>query len=405
VTSPPATPTRTSRIFRGITRPVWLLGLVSFFADLSSELVYPIIPIFVTTTLGAPAVAVGIIEGFAEGTANITKLVSGRWSDRIGARKPLITAGYALAAAGKAIIAVAPVWPVALLGRATDRFGKGVRSAPRDALLGDLAEPQYRGRVFGFHRSMDTGGAILGPLVGLLFLTLWGEHLRLAIAIAVIPGVVAVFILRWLPEHAPPKAAATAEGASPRVPLPRGFYLFLGATLIFMLGNSSDAFLILRSKDLGLSTALVVLAYVAYNVVYAALAFPAGAISDRIPRVLLLVGGYVVFGVVYAGFAFAGSSAAVWPLFICYGAYIALTDGITKAMVVDLVPGDGKSTALGLFQGVAGLGALVASVTAGVLWDQVGPGAPFWLGAACAAAAAVATLAAWRAGALRGPTG
>jgi MFS family permease len=380
---------------------VWLLGLVSFFADVSGELVYPIIPIFVTTTLGAPAVAVGIIEGFAEGTANVTKLVSGRWSDRIGARNPLITAGYALAAAGKGIIAFAPVWPVALAGRAVDRFGKGVRTAPRDALLADVSEARYRGRVFGFHRSMDTGGAILGPLVGLLFLTLWGEHLRLAIAVAVIPGVVAVFILRWLPEHAPPKEAVAPGAEAVRVPLPRGFYLFLGATLIFMLGNSSDAFLILRSKDLGLSTSLVVLAYVAYNVVYAGLAFPAGAISDRVPRALLLVGGYAVFGGVYAGFALTGSDAAVWPLFICYGAYIALTDGITKAMVVDIVPGAGKSTALGLFQGIAGLGALFASITAGVLWDAVSPSAPFWLGAGCAGTAAIATLAVWRAGALR----
>jgi MFS family permease len=376
----------------GIPRPVWLLGLVSFFADFSGEMVYPVLPLFITGTLGAPALAVGVTEGFAEGVANVTKLLSGRWSDRVSARKPFVVAGYVLAAAGKLVLGLSLVWPMALAGRGLDRFGKGIRTAPRDAMLADFTTANDRGRIFGFHRSMDTLGAVAGPLAGLALLWLAGDRLRLVILLAVVPGVISVFVLRWLPEKAAKPAAHSSEServAAARLPLP--FFLVLGATTIFMLGNSSDAFLILRSKDIGLSTTLVVLAYVAYNIVYAGLSFPAGVVSDRIPRAWLLAGGYVVFAGVYGGFAFVDSSLAVWPLFATYGAYIALTDGVSKALIADLVPSDVRSTAMGLFQGVGGLMALVASVTAGILWDQVSPGAPFVLGASCAAVAAVAT--------------
>ena len=379
--------------FSGIPRPVWILSLVSFFADFSGEMVYPILPLFITQTLGAPALAVGVTEGFAEGLANVTKLLSGRWSDRISARKPFVVAGYVLAAAGKFFLGLATVWPIALVGRGIDRFGKGIRTAPRDAMLADFTDAKNRGKVFGLHRSMDTLGAVVGPLTGLALLALAGDRLRLVILLAVIPGIVSVFVLRWLPEK---KAKLTRSTTSERVAaarLPVGFFLLLGATTIFMAGNSSDAFLILRSKDIGLSTTLVVLAYVAYNLVYAALSYPAGIVSDRVPRAWLLVGGYVIFAGVYGGFAFVESSAAVWPLFAVYGAYIALTDGVSKALIADLVPSDVRSTAMGLFQGVAGLMALLASVAAGVLWDEVSPRAPFALGAACAIVAAIALVA------------
>lgn len=363
---------------------------MSFFADFSGEMVYPILPLFITQTLGAPALAVGITEGFAEGLANVTKLLSGRWSDRISARKPFVVAGYTLAAAGKFVLGLAMVWPFALVGRGIDRFGKGIRTAPRDAMLADFTDARNRGKVFGIHRSMDTLGAVVGPLAGLALLQIAGDRLRLVILLAVIPGIVAVFVLRWLPEK---KAQHSATGHSERpaaAPLPIAFFLLLGATTIFMAGNSSDAFLILRSKDIGLSTTLVVLAYVAYNLVYAAFSYPAGVISDLLPRAWLLALGYGIFGAVYAGFAFVDSRITVWPLFAFYGAYMALTDGVSKALVADLVPSDVRSTAMGLFQGVAGLMALLASVTAGILWDRVSPRAPFALGAGCAAVAAVA---------------
>jgi MFS family permease len=376
--------------FSDIPRPVWILSLVSFFADFSGEMVYPILPLFITQTLGAPALAVGITEGFAEGLANVTKLFSGRWSDRISARKPFVVAGYALAAAGKLLLGLATIWPFALVGRGVDRFGKGIRTAPRDAMLADFTDATNRGKVFGIHRSMDTLGAVVGPLAGLALLQIAGDRLRLVIMLAVIPGIVAVFVLRWLPEKKAPRAATRPSERTAAAPLPIAFFLLLGATTIFMAGNSSDAFLILRSKDIGLSTTLVVLAYVAYNLVYAALSYPAGVISDLLPRAWLLALGYGVFGAVYAGFAFVDSRITVWPLFAIYGAYMALTDGVSKALIADLVPSDVRSTAMGLFQGVAGLMALLASVTAGILWDQVSPRAPFALGAGCATVAAVA---------------
>ena len=370
----------------GITRPVWILGVVSFLADLSGEMVYPIIPLFLTGTLGAPVVAVGIIEGVAEGTANITKLITGRLSDRWRARKPFIVAGYGLGAVGKLILGLSPAWGFALVGRSADRFGKGVRGAPRDALLSDYAEDRYRGRVFGFHRAMDSLGAVFGPLLGLAVLALDGS-LRLAILLAVVPGIVSVLALRWLPEKAAERtgpAETAAYGA-----FPRSFYLLLGAIMIFSVGNSSDAFLILRSKDVGLSTTLVVLAYVTYNVVYTALSYPAGVLSDHVPRSWLLVGGYLIFAAVYAGFAFVDTGAWVWPLFAVYGAYIAFTDGVSKALVSDLVPREMRSTAQGLFQGTTGLAALAASVGAGILWQYVSHETPFLLGASCAAVGAL----------------
>ncbi len=373
---------------RGITRPVWILSLVSFFADVSGEMVYPIVPLFITGTLGAPALAVGVVEGVAEGTANLTKLVTGRWADQAGVRKPFVVAGYGLAALGKLILGLATAWPIALVGRTTDRFGKGIRGAPRDALLADFTDASNRGRVFGFHRSMDTLGAVVGPLVGLAFLAM-GLRLRFVILLAVAPGIVSVLVLKWLPERKPELATPGATRAVPGASaLPAAFYLLLGITTVFMIGNSSDAFLILRSKDLGLTTTLVVLAYVGYNLVYTALSFPAGVVSDRIPRAWLLVIGYLIFAAVYAGFAAAGSSWTVWPLFAVYGAYIALTDGVSKALISDLAPKELRSSAMGLFQGIGGLAALSASITAGVLWDQVSDSAPFALGAVCALVAA-----------------
>lgn len=390
------------RFFRGIPRPVWVLGWVSFFADVSSELIYPIIPIFLTVTLGAPATAVGVTEGVAEATANVTRLFSGRWSDRVGSRKPFVVAGYSLAAAGKLILCVAPAWGFALTGRAVDRFGKGLRSAPRDALLADFAGEADRGRIFGFHRSFDTMGAIGGPLAGLAFLALAGNHLRWAIALSLIPAVASVLVLTRLPEHAPPPRHASADGSGSGG-LPRAYWVFLAASSIFMVGNSSDAFLILRSKDIGLSTTLVVLAYVLYNTVYAGAAYPAGILSDRIPRPVLLICGYLVFSAVYLGFARIENEHLVWPLMAAYGFYIAATEGVMKAAVVDLAPAQRRSSALGTFQGITGLMVLGASIGAGVLWDTVGPRAPFYFGSACALAAAVVTGALLVSGALRPP--
>ncbi len=391
-----------ARPFASIPRTAWLLGLTSLLADISSELVYPLIPIFLTATLGAPVAAVGLVEGVAEATASATRPLAGRWSDAAGARKPFVVAGYALAALGKLILFAAPTWGIALAGRAVDRFGKGVRTPPRDAMLADAAPPAMRGRVFGFHRAMDTLGAVVGPLLALAFLAAVGqEHLRWAIGLAAIPGAAAVLVVARVPETGAPPVATAERPATAHRRLPAAYWLFLGATAIFMVGNSSDAFLILRSKDLGLTTTSVVLAYVVYNAVYAILSYPAGALSDHLPRPAVVIGGQLVFAAVYLGFASASAPAAVWLLFPLYGAYIAATEGIVKAYIADLAPPDARTTALGIFQGLTGGLALVASLLAGVLWDAFGPRATFGFGAGAAILAAIATATLLASGRLR----
>jgi len=373
----------------GIPRNVFVLGVVSFAADISSEMLYPVLPIFLTATLGTPVALVGVIEGVAEGTAGVSKVPAGWLSDRMPERRPLVAAGYGLAALGKLLLALSFVWPQALLARFTDRLGKGVRTSPRDALLADSSAPEQRGRAFGFHRAMDTGGAVLGPLIGLALVVTIGEnHLRPIFLVAVIPAVLSVLLVSLAREH----RHRVVHSAGQRLGLsgaPAGYWLLVGVSLLFAFGNSSDAFLLLRAKDLGLGLDAVILAYILYNVAYAALAFPAGILADRIRPRWVLVGGYIVFGLVYLGFALDRGSALVWLLFPAYGIPLAMTEGVSKALVSNLVPGARRGAFLGLHAMAIGLTAVVASVLAGLLWDHVGPAAPFALGAATGLAAAV----------------
>jgi MFS family permease len=385
----------TAPAFAGVSRNVFALGITSFFADVSGEMIYPLVPIFLTTVLGAPVAAVGLVEGVAESTASIVKIFSGVWSDRIGRRMPLVLSGYGIAAVAKLLLAMAFGWPMVLLARFVDRFGKGFRGSPRDALISESALPEQRGRAFGFHRSMDTAGAVVGPLLALLLIAVLHNRLRLIFAIAVIPGVLSVLALSLVrePRRAAEKPAGSANGVSFSF---RGWdgrlTLFLVASLIFALGNSSDVFLILRAKNLGLSTAAVVLAYVLYNFVYMGAALPAGIISDRRGRRNVFVGGLLIFALVYAGFAAARQGLIVWPLFAIYGLYIALTDGVSKAFISDLVPQERRATVLGTYGTLTGIAALIASVAAGLLWDHVSAAAPFALGAGAAVAAAALML-------------
>lgn len=379
----------------GVSRNVFALGITSFFADVSGEMIYPLVPIFLTTVLGAPVAAVGLIEGVAEATASIVKVVSGLWSDHIGRRMPLVLGGYGIAAVAKLLLAVAFGWPIVLLARFVDRFGKGFRGSPRDALIAESAVPQQRGRAFGFHRSMDTAGAVIGPLLALLLVALLSNRLRLVFAIAVIPGALSVLALSLVrePKRGVPDKTKGAEGISFSLKgLNRRLTLFVVASLIFALGNSSDVFLILRAKGLGLSTTAVVLAYVLYNFVYMGAALPAGIVSDRQGRRNVFVGGLLLFALVYAGFALAHQGLLVWPLFAVYGLYIALTDGVSKAFITDLVPKERRATILGAYGSLTGAAAFIASVAAGLLWDHVSEAAPFALGAGAAAAAAVLML-------------
>lgn len=380
------------------------LAGVSFLQDSASELLYPVLPIFLTVTLGAPVAVVGAIEGAAEGVAAATKLLAGRLGDS-RARRPLIAAGYGLAAVGKVLIAVAAVWPVVLAGRCVDRVGKGVRGAPRDALLMVGADPAARGRVFGVHRAADTAGAVVGPALGLGLYELLGHRIRPLLLIAVVPAVLSVLLVALVKEPARGARAARAGQAGNRgrvgaaVPvvspstLPprlRQLVVLLG---VFGLVNFPDALLLLRASELGLGTAGVIGAYIAYNAVYATAAYPAGALSDRVPRHVVFAVGLLFFAAGYLGLALITSPGWVFVVLPVYGGFAALTDGVGKAWVADLAPADRQSGAQGLSQAVSGGAVLLAGLWAGLAWHGDGE-VPLLVSGAAAAVIAVVLLAA-----------
>ena len=391
----------------GRTQPAWRralspnvlrLGLVSFFADISSEMLYPLMPLFLTVTLGAPASVVGVIEGAAEAIASLLKTLSGRIADRTGRRVELAFGGYLLSALSKPLIALARSWPLVLVARLFDRTGKGFRGAPRDAIIADSTEPDVRGAAFGWHRAMDTFGAVVGPLVALGLLSLLSGDIRKVIMLAAIPGVIGAVLVLTVsdPGRRRRKVAAEERESTPRESgrlrwsqLPGSFRQYLYAWLPFVLVNSSDVFLILRAEQLGFSTSAVVLVYTAYNLVYALASVPLGRLSDRLGRRQVLIGGMVVFSLVYVGFSFASSPWQIVVLFAVYGLYIAATDGVGKALAVDLVPRELWATSVGILGTLTGLATLLASTVAGVLWDTVGPQAPFVFGAVGAFVSAV----------------
>ncbi len=382
---------RRERPVAGVGRNVFVLGLTSLLTDLSSEIVYPLLPIFLTTVLGAPLSAVGLIEGTAESTAGLLKAASGWLSDRMRRRLPLTIAGYGVSALTKPLLALASAWPQVMLLRFGDRLGKGIRTAPRDALIADSTAPARRGRSFGFHRAMDTLGAVMGSLAALAALALAGERFRLIFLLASIPALVGVAALLLVREQRSSRPAPAARERG-HFHFSGRFKLFLAAAAVFALGNSSDAFVILRARNLGLSSLGAVAAYVLFNLVYAALSMPAGSLSDRLGRKNVVIAGFLFFSLVYLGFALAGGAAAVWPLFAAYSVYMAMTEGVTKAFTTDLAPAGGRGTALGAFHAVTGVLALPSSLVAGLLWDRLGAAAPFYLGAATGLAAALMLL-------------
>jgi len=363
------------------------LGWVSFFTDAASEMVYPLIPLFLTVTLGAPVAALGLVEGLADGVATGLKAVSGEIADRVRHHKLMVGIGYGLSALAKPLLAVAPNWGAVAGLRTADRVGKGVRGVPRDVMIAEATDPAERGRAFGFHRMMDTAGAVVGPLAALVALAYFGvNHLRPVLLFALVPGLLSLSFLRKLPTT---DADPTAKSMSGRLPWRGPFGWYAMVVVVFGLVNSSDAFLLLRAKNLGLSPELVILAYALYNLVYAFVSFPAGVRADRMNKAKLFGAGLAVFSVVYLGFALAHTGALVWPLFAVYGVYMAFTDGIGRALVVDLVPDSVRGRALGATQALTGFAVLIAGITAGELWDHVSPAAPFFVGAALSAAAAL----------------
>lgn len=358
---------------RRLPRNVKVLAAVSFFQDAASEMLYPVMPLFITGTLGAPAAVVGLIEGVAEATASIGKIVSGRLAD-LRAKRPLIAFGYGLSSVSKPLIGAAGSWPVVLAGRFTDRVGKGVRTSPRDALIAVDVDPAIRGRAFGFHRAADTAGAVLGPLLGLGLYEALDHELRPLFFFAFIPAALSVGLI-WLVREPRAIAPAPGEPAPPRpraisIPsLPRDYWRTVALLAAFGLVNFADAFLILRAEHLGLGFVGIILAYTLYNVTYAALSYPAGVVSDRVPRHLVFAAGMAVFGVAYLGLGLADSAAWVWVLLPLYGAFTALTDGVGKAWIAGLLPGESIGTGLGLYYGITGMCSLAAGVWAGLAWN------------------------------------
>ena len=368
-------------------RSVWLshnlktLSLVSLLQDTASELLYPILPLFLTAVLGAPVAVVGIIEGVADGVAAVTKLVSGRLADR-WRRRPLVAAGYGLAALGKVLIALATTWPLVLIARALDRLGKGVRGAPRDALIADDVPTEHLGRAFGFHRAMDTLGAVIGPLLGLGMFELFHHHYRPVFIVAVIPAVLSATAVLFVHEpHRPPNQPstdATAGGATEgngnagNVRLPGPYWLPFAILTVFSFINFSDALLILRARHLGLSVTSVIAAYALYNLTYSLASYPAGVLADRVSKQAIIAAGFAVFGVSYTALGLITRAVWVWPIFALYGLYTALTDGVAKAWIATTVTPDIRGRALGLQSSTAGIGAIVAGTWAGLSWHGTG---------------------------------
>jgi MFS family permease len=400
-----------------LPRRVWILGWISLFADVASEMIYPIIPIFMSRVLMAPVLALGFVEGFAEAIVSFMKGWSGWHSDQTGKRVPYVQVGYGLSALGKPIIGFASMTGMVLFGRALDRFGKGIRTTSRDALLADSVEKADYGRAYGLHRALDTTGAFLGGVVLLVLLATVVRQLadlRTVFLIAIIPGAISVAFTFLLREARDPEPAAEKTPVAARLSgMPGGYWRAIAVTLMFGLGNSSDTFLILRANEVfrnshpsffglfsqttAVEGALIMttLAYLLYNLTYVLFSYPAGLLSDRIGRWPVFGTGLLLYAGVYAGFAYVGSDT-VWILFALYGVYNGLTDGVGKALVADHSPKSARGTALGFYYMGAGLMTLLANIIGGVLWDRVGPQSTFSFGAAMAVLSVVVILATTR---------
>jgi MFS family permease len=368
---------------RRLPRNVIILGLVSLCNDASSEMIYPLLPVFLTVTLGATAEMLGLIEGIAETTAAILKLFSGWLSDRLGKRKALTVAGYSLSALTRPFVAVATAsWHV-LIVRFGDRIGKGLRTAPRDALIADSIDPAQRGRAFGYHRAMDHGGAVIGPLLAMAVLALSANNYRLVFWLAVIPAAIGAAILIFGTKEIRP--ASSVKAPSFKLSLfDRNFHTYLFVIILFTLGNSSDAFLLLRAKDLGVAPALIPLLWAFFHVVKMLFSTAGGSLSDRMDRKRVIALGWLIYALVYLGFGLAAKSWHVWALFAVYGLFFALTEGAEKALVTDLVKPELRGTAFGIYNLAIGIGALPASAIMGVLWHRFSPMAAFGFGASMA---------------------
>ncbi|HYT66819.1 MAG TPA: MFS transporter [Vicinamibacterales bacterium] len=374
----------------GFSRPVWLLGWVSFFTDMASEMVYPLLPLFLTRVLGAGAMSLGVIEGVAEGANSILKIISGWLTDRSGQPKKLVLGGYTLSSSVRPLISFVTAWPQVLALRFTDRLGKGIRTSPRDAMLARFAPDATRGRVYGFHRAMDHAGAVAGPLIATAYLYFYPEAYRSLFTWTLVPGIIVILLLLRVPNQRTPtrdtQAGASLAGAKE---LGSRFYLAMSVIFLFALGNASDAFILLRLTDLGVRPVWIPLLWSGLHVVKMSSSVIGGAMSDRFGRRTMIIVGYLWYAAIYAAFAWLTAPIIVIAVFLAYGLYFGFTEGVEKAWVADMAPASGRGTAFGIYNAAIGFGGLAASLIFGAIWTRVSPHAAFLTGASLALAASV----------------
>lgn len=373
------------KLFKGITRNVFALSIVSFLTDLSSEMIYPLMPIFLTSNLKASVSFLGLIEGIAESTASILKLFSGYLSDKLNKRKSLIVFGYTLSSIVRPLISVVIAPFQVLIIRFLDRVGKGIRTSPRDALIADSVDKENFGKAFGFQRALDHLGAVFGPLIAFILLNIFFFDLRVVFAFAAIPAIITVITLIFFVKE---KKKTPKESVLPPKltlkPFDSNFKVYLAIIFIFTLGNSSDAFLILRAKECGVSIVLLPILWGVLHIVKSLSSMPAGILSDKLGRKPLIISGWVIYGLVYLGFAYVTKTYQIWILFAVYGLFYGLTEGVEKALVADLVSSKIRATAYGIYHFTIGISSLPSSLIMGLIWQHYGPICAFGFGASLA---------------------
>jgi len=374
----------------GFGRNVFIAGLVSFFMDVSSEMIYPLVPLFLANVLGVNKSVIGLIEGIAESTASLLKVFSGWFSDRIGNRKWLMAAGYGISTLSRPIVSLATGWQHILGSRFMDRFGKGIRTAPRDAIIAESSEKTHLGRAFGLHRSMDTMGAVVGPALAFLLLGLFSNNYRMVFWLSMIPGTIAVLLIIFFITEK--KKASLPHSERPKLTLKHfdwRFKVFVVIAAVFAIGNSSDVFLILRAQQVGVPIVMIPVVYLIFNLVYSLSSIPAGIAADRFGRKRIILLGFILFAILYYGFAIAKDATAIWVLFGFYGLFMGITEGIQKAFLVTIIPPDFKATAFGVYNSAVGIAMFPASLIGGWLWDHVSPSATFYFGSITAGLSAI----------------
>ncbi len=381
-----------------VSKPILLLGLTAFFTDMASEIIYPLLPIFLTAVVGASPMFVGLVEGVAESTASLAKYAFGWWSDRVGKRARFVVGGYTLANLVRPLIGVATApWHV-LFFRFTDRMGKGMRAAARDAWISDLVSPEVRGRAFGFDRAMDHAGAVAGPVIASAFLFFYPGHYRTIFLWSVVPGLAAlacIFAARRLKQTAPAPVAAATASAAGMVVMPPEYLSYLGILFLFALSSSSDAFLLLKLSDAGVDARLIPLLWAGLHVVKSGFSLVGGRMADHMGKTTAIVAGRIWYALIYLAFGFTHTPAVAILVFLAYGLYYGLTESAERAMVAGLVPAQARGRAFGLYSFIEGLAALPASLLFGFLWKTQGPAVAFTVSASISIVAA-ALLIVWR---------